>query len=217
VSKSFLKKNLVLIAETNFVLDIAFEQSEECSRLLDFIRNNGVSLVIPEYALAEAEGSISTKLQNRMNAIDLALIALKQASRSTYNTLDNFIVQLEQYKNEIEQTEFNSVLERKRELEKNSTLIPFTPESMVKAELRRLKDVAPFKQTDRIIYESILEFAKLNKDSNIKMIFLTRDTNDFDFPLITEELASVNIDLLFSAGECIKRIMELNDIKQEDA
>jgi hypothetical protein len=112
-----------LIAETNFVLDIAFEQSDECSRLLDFIRKNSVRLVIPEYALAEAEGSISTKLQNRMNAIDLALTALKQASRSTYNTLDNFIVQLEQYKNEIEQTEFNSVQERKRESWRKTQLL----------------------------------------------------------------------------------------------
>lgn len=101
-------------------------------------------------------------------------------------------------------------------MEKNSTLIPFTPELMVKAELRRLKDVAPFKQTDRVIYESILEFAKLNKDSNIQMLFLTRDKNDFDFAFIREELGSLNIDLFFSAGECIKRIMELKDIKQED-
>jgi hypothetical protein len=209
MNKSDSKKSISLIAETNFVLDIAFEQPEECNRLLDFIRNNGVSLVIPEYAFAEAEGSISTKLQNRMDAIDLALTALKQASRSTYNTLDNFIVQLDQYKNEIEQTEFNLVLEIKRELEKNSTLIPFTPESMVKAELRRLRDVAPFKQTDRIIYESIIEFAKLNKDSNIQMLFLTRDKNDFDFPFIREELAFLNIEIFFSAGDCIKRFMEL--------
>jgi hypothetical protein len=58
-----------------------------------------------------------------MNAIDLALTALKQASRSTYNTLDNFIVQLEQYKNEIEQTEFNSVQERKRESWRKTQLL----------------------------------------------------------------------------------------------
>jgi len=144
-----------------------------------------------------------------MTAIDLALTALKQASRSAYNTLDDFIIQLEQYKNEIERTELHLVQERKRELEKNSTLIPFTPELMVKAELRRLKDAAPFKQPDRVIYESILEFAKLNKDSNIQMIFLTRDKNDFNFTFIREELASLNIELFYSAGDCIKRFMEL--------
>jgi hypothetical protein len=88
---------------------------------------------------------------------------------------------------------------------------------MVKSELRGLKKIAPFKQTDRIIYESILEFAKSNQNLNIQMLFLTRDKNDFDFTFIREELASVNIELFFSAGDCIKRFMELNDIKQEDA
>jgi hypothetical protein len=209
MNKSDSKKSIALIAETNFVLDIAFEQSDECSRLLDFIHKNNISLVIPEYAFAEAEGSILDKLRNRLAAIDLALTALRQASRSAYSTLADFIIQLEQYKNEIEQTELHLVQERKRELEKNSTLIPFTPELMVKAELRRLKDVAPFKQTDRVIYESILEFAKLNKDSNIQMIFLTRDKNDFNFTFIREELASLNIELFYSAGDCIKRFMEL--------
>ena len=209
MNKSDSKKSIALIAETNFVLDIAFEQSDECSRLLDFIHKNNISLVIPEYAFAEAEGSILDKLRNRLAAIDLALTALRQASRSAYSTLADFIIQLEQYKNEIERTELHLVQERKRELEKNSTLIPFTPELMVKAELRRLKDVAPFKQTDRVIYESILEFAKLNKDSNIQMIFLTRDKNDFNFTFIREELASLNIELFYSAGDCIKRFMEL--------
>ena len=82
MNKSFLKKNLVLIAETNFVLDIAFEQSDECSRLLDFIRKKNIKLVIPEYAFAEADGSILDKLRNRLDAIDSALAVLKQASRS---------------------------------------------------------------------------------------------------------------------------------------
>jgi hypothetical protein len=98
MNKSDSKKSIALIAETNFVLDIAFEQSEECSRLLDFIRKNGVSLVIPEYALAEADGSILTKIENRLTAIDSALNALKQASRSIYSDLDDFINKLEKYK-----------------------------------------------------------------------------------------------------------------------
>jgi hypothetical protein len=41
------------------------------------------------------------------------------------------------------------------------------------------------------------------------MLFLTRDKNDFDFTFIREELASLNIELFFSAGDCIKRFMEL--------
>ncbi|MEK7396952.1 MAG: hypothetical protein AAB116_08455 [Candidatus Poribacteria bacterium] len=62
-----------------------------------------------------------------------------------------------------------------------------------------------------MIYESILEFAGLNQQSGIKMLFLTRDRSDFDFLHIKEELSSFNIEIFFSAGECIKRIVELTD------
>jgi hypothetical protein len=211
MSKNLLSKNLVLIVETNFILDIAFEKSDECGRLLDSIRRNNIKLVIPEYAFAEADGSILDKLGNRLNTIDSALVVLKQASRSAYNALDSSIDQLEQYKNEIEQTELHLVQGKKRELEENSTLIPLTPESMIKAELRGLKKTPPYKQSDRVIYESILEFGKLNYQSGIKILFLTRDKEDFNFDFIKEELNSLNIEIFFSAGECIKRIMELSD------
>ncbi len=44
MSKNFPEKKPILISETNFVLDIAFEQSDECSRLLDFIDTNNKRL-----------------------------------------------------------------------------------------------------------------------------------------------------------------------------
>jgi len=73
-----------------------------------------------------------------------------------------------------------------------------------------LKLVAPFKQTDRKIYESILIFARANQNPSLKMLFLTRDKSDFDFPYIREELVSTGVELFLSAGECIKRIREIN-------
>jgi hypothetical protein len=83
--------DVIFITETNFILDIAFEQSNECERLLTLIREQDVKLVIPEYAFAEAEGTIVTIIQNRLAAIDSALNALKQSARSAYQTLDGFI------------------------------------------------------------------------------------------------------------------------------
>jgi hypothetical protein len=100
-----------------------------------------------------------------------------------------------------------------RELEEIASIIPFTSEAMAKAELRELRQIAPFKQTDRKIYESILIFVRANQSPNVKMLFLTRDKNDFDFPYIRDELASMDVELFFSAGECIRRIRELLDIK----
>jgi ABC-type branched-subunit amino acid transport system substrate-binding protein len=106
------------------------------------------------------------------------------------------------------QIEHNSAIEKKNSLAETSYTITFSPESMARAEIRRLKNIAPFKPSDRIIYESILEYARWTSSRN-KMLFLTRDKNDFDFPFIREELAFLNIEIFFSAGDCIKRFMEL--------
>ncbi|HIE28857.1 TPA: hypothetical protein EYP66_16400 [Candidatus Poribacteria bacterium] len=48
-----------------------------------------------------------------------------------------------------------------------------------------------------------------NQAPDLKMLFLTRDKTDFDFPYIRSELAFLSIELFFSAGECIRRIREL--------
>jgi hypothetical protein len=40
---------IILITETNFILDIAFEQSEQAERLLALIQQQNIFLVIPEY------------------------------------------------------------------------------------------------------------------------------------------------------------------------
>ena len=59
------------------------------------------------------------------------------------------------------------------------------------------------------MYESLLHFARLNQTSDAAMLFLTRDKADFDFPYIREELAALSVELLFSAGDCTRRIREL--------
>jgi hypothetical protein len=41
------------------------------------------------------------------------------------------------------------------------------------------------------------------------MLFLTFDKEDFNVPSVRDELAVVNIELFFSAGECVRRIREL--------
>jgi hypothetical protein len=211
VNKKPSSGKIILIAETNFVIDIALEQSEECKRLIDFLHKHNVDLFIPEYAFAEADGTIYNIIRERSRAINSALNALRQASRSTYHSLDEFIVKLQQYEDSMKQTEHNSAIEKKNSLAETSYTITFSPESMARSEIRRLKNIAPFKPSDRAIYESILEFAGRTRQQDNKMLFLTRDKEDFNFDFIREELASLNIEIFFSAGECIRRIMELTD------
>jgi hypothetical protein len=211
VKNDFLNMDIVLITEANFIIDTVLEQSDECERLLDFVRKQDIRLVIPEYAFAETEGTIITIIHNRLSSIDVAINALRQSARSAYYFLDELIIQLQQYKENTERVELPMLHTKMKNLEEIASIVPFTSESMVRAELRELRQIAPFKQTDRNIYESIFIFAKTNQNPKMKMLFLTRDRSDFDFPYIKEELASVNIELFFSAGECIRRIREILD------
>ncbi len=41
------------------------------------------------------------------------------------------------------------------------------------------------------------------------MIFLERDAAHFDVPEIKAELAAVDVEIYFSAGEVVKRVREL--------
>ena len=116
---------------------------------------------------------------------------------------------MQQYKENTERLELPALHSKMKEVEEIASIIPFTSETMARSELRKLRQIAPFKETDRRIYESILIFVRENQSPNMKMLFLTRDENDFDFPYIREELASMDVELFFSAGRCIGRIREL--------
>ncbi|MBM3237416.1 hypothetical protein FJZ31_14090 [Candidatus Poribacteria bacterium] len=119
------------------------------------------------------------------------------------------INQLQQFKTRSEEEELPTLHARIREFEETVSTIPYSAEITARAELRGLRPLAPFKQADRKIYESILQFARENQSPDLKMLFLTRDKTDFDFSYIRSELAFLSVELFFSAGECIRRIREL--------
>lgn len=201
--------SIFLLTETNFLLDIIFEQSQECDRLFLLTREHAIPVVIPEYSFAEAEGNIAKTLQLRLTGLDTAISILKQSARSAYHDVAALIGQLRQFKAHSEAEERPFLHDRLTKLEENVSVIPFTADIVVRAELRDLRQLAPFKPSDRRIYESLLYFIATNHTPDTSTIFLTRDQADFDFPYIREELIALGVELFFSAGECIRRIREI--------
>ena len=203
------RMEILLITETNFILDIAFEQSEQAERLLTLIQQQNILLVIPEYAFAEAEGNIKNTIQKRIAIVEETIAVLRQADRSTYHDLDELITRLRQFQESSQMQEFPFLHSKMKTLSENAFIIPFTAEISARAELRDLRRPAPQKPTDRRILESVLSFAQTNRSSDLIMLFLTFDKEDFDVFSIRDELAAVDVELFFSAGECVKRIREL--------
>lgn len=201
---------IILIAETNFLLDVVLEQDTNCEYLMTLANEQQrLRLVIPEVSFAEAEGTMVEMIQNRLNTLEPALRTLRQFSRSAYHNLEELIIDLEQFISFVSTTEIPTLQTRMNEIHKVVDIVPFTAEAFMNAELRALKGIAPFKQNDRRIYESIILLAKANQNTNIIMLFLTRDKNDFDFSYICDELKTLGVELFFSAGECNRRIRQV--------
>ena len=200
---------MLLLSETNFILDITFEQSPECARLVTMTEEQGIDMVIPEYSFAEAEGNITNTLQKRCLTIDAMVGVLRQSARSRYQKVSGLISELEQWKTYSLGEELAALHARMDALENIVRVIPFSGDIAAQAELRGLRQLAPGKASDRNVYESLLHFARLNQSPDAAMLFLTRDKSDFDFSYIREELAALSVELLFSAGDGIRRIREI--------
>lgn len=207
--------DILLLTETNFVLDLVFEQSQQCERLLSFAQEQSIPIILPEYSMAEAEGNIATTLKKRTAAIDEAISVVKQSARSAYQDVTTLLTLLEKFKIRTEEEERPILHARLAEIESIVSIIPFTSDIAVRSELRGLRQSAPFKPSDQRVYESILQFARENSAPDVTMLLLTRDRNDFDYPTIHQELSAYPVELHFSAGDCIKRLRELVNSEQE--
>ena len=208
-----LPKKVMLLGETNFLLDFAFKQDANCEYLVELADKQQVQMAIPEYAFAEAEGAGVQKLLNRLRTLEPALYALRQFSRSAYHDLDDLIRGIEQLMDSVKTTEIPLVVEKISNFRQLATIIPLTPEILVQAKLREAKQIPPFKKSDIRIYETVLKFAAENQGSEFNFMFLTRDRKDFDHPHVHAELQALSVELFFSAGDCVRRIRELLELQ----
>lgn len=153
------------------------------------------------------------KLLNRLKALESALYALRQFSRSAYHDIDSLIRGVEQLIDDVKTTEIPLVVEKISTLRQLATTIPLASEILVRVKLREAKQIPPFKNPDICIYESILKFAAENQGREFNFVFLNRDRKDFDYPQIHAELQALDVELFFSAGDCVRRIRELLELR----
>ncbi len=90
----------------------------------------------------------------------MLLGVLRQSARSRYQDVTSLIKQLEQFKVYSATQEPLELHGRMKDVEEIANIIPLSAEIAVRAELRGLRRRAPFKASDRNIYESLLHFAQ---------------------------------------------------------
>jgi hypothetical protein len=201
---------VLVIAETNWIEDVALAQDLRSAYLLQLKDEGKINIAVPAYSLHEADGSLDKKITKRVEEIDNFLHFLDRVAQSKpyegiCSTVKNALKELKSKSLE-ERGEIKRVLNK---IEMSVDIIPYTMTVVLNADLRSESAIAPFKEADCRIYESILEFIRSNGgDYDIK-IFYTRDREDFNDEMIYAELEDVEVELYFDAGAVIERVYEV--------
>lgn len=176
-----------IYVETNFVLELAFEQEQclSCEQILQLCEAGQAKLIIPAYSLAEPHEKLSRQAKSRRNLQQLLDAELKQLSRtasyiSRIRSIQDIASLLVQ-SNEEERQRFVHYRER---LFNIAEIIALTTEILIQAaSYETIYDLSP---QDAIIYTSVIDH--LRQCQPQVGCFLNRNSKDFDSPDIVDEL-----------------------------
>jgi hypothetical protein len=208
VSPSNAVSQLLLIAETNFIIGFALEQSRDFRSILDLVTiNDTVTLALPELGFKEARSTLNLNLIQTRHTLEETRGILRQIGRSEYirEDVQNLRTALTAVISQL-RTRAEMISQILDDLSQHCLTTPYTPDAMARARLRYIAKEPPFLQTDCDLYESILEFARNQTDAYDQVIFLTLEREDFDHDEIRDELADLGVDLVFTTGECIAMV-----------
>ena len=180
-----------IYVETNFVLELVFEQEQcaSCERILELCEENKANLIIPAYSLAEPHEKLIRQANDRRGLQESLDKELRELSRtkSYKNRLDS----IEDIKSLIVQSsqEIGENFAKYREsLLKIAEIIPLNADILFEsASAEENYNLSP---QDALVYVSVLKHLQENKPQ--EACFLNRNWKDFKTPDIVDELQSLN-------------------------
>jgi hypothetical protein len=203
----------IVFAETNLLFDCAFERDVNSEYLLELATQREIRMSIPQFAFAEAKGQSEVITLRRIEHLRLALSSLRELRRTRHRSqqMNQLISNLNEMIGELEQ-EISPTKVTIERMMPACNIIPYNTEIRARAHLRVVERLPPFAENDCIIYESIRWFAEQNRELELTMLFLTRNRHDFDYAEVHRELGEYGIELLFSPGDCVRRVRELLEL-----
>jgi predicted nucleic acid-binding protein len=181
--------------ETNFILELTFEQEQcaSCEQVLHLCETEKARIIIPAYSLAELHEKLNRQARLRRELQQSLDAELRQLSRSgsyknRISSLQN-IGSLITQSNEEEQSRFSNYRQR---LLNTGEVIALTPNVLLQAASYEANyTLSP---QDAIVYASVLEHLRLNQPQ--QSCFLNRNSKDFGNPDIVDELAQLNCRMI---------------------
>ncbi|MGH8886529.1 MAG: PIN domain-containing protein [Egibacteraceae bacterium] len=194
-----------LYVESNFVLELAFEQERHgvCDQILGYAEDGSLSLLLPAYCLAEPYETLGRRHRTRQRLqqeLQTELTQLRRSARyvKTVQQVDLaaslFAISAEEDRARLEATA--------RRLVRAAKLIPITPQVIeLGYDLQADLDMSA---QDSFVLASVLRH--LQAEQTDTCYFVTRDIRDFDDPDVIELLGAHGCDLLTDFGPMIRLI-----------
>lgn len=188
---------------------VILAQDRNCGYLLDLASEGKIDIAIPEFSFLEVRGKIGERFRRREDKLSDIISFLNELMRSEYHksTLYDVKEKLKQLYVKSPK-EKNEVLQSAEEIKSLCISIPHSAEISYRAFLRSVANLPPYKDNDRQIYESILDFTK-DKGEYDLIIFYTSDKEDFDHEEIRDELEERDIEVYFDSGNVVQRVMDM--------
>jgi len=186
---------VIIYVETNFVLELVFEQEQSvsCKQILALCELGKAQIIIPAYCLAEPheklkrQSSKRKKLQGNLNA-ELQQLVRTSSYASRIHSVQDLATLLVQ-SNEEERQRFNDYFKR---LIDTADIIPLTTEILAEASSYEMPyDLSP---QDALVFTSVISHLRKNKPP--AACFLNKNTKDFDNPDIVDELNKHNCKMI---------------------
>jgi predicted nucleic acid-binding protein len=176
-----------IYVETNFVLELAFEQEQcaSCEQILQLCETGQAKLIIPAYSLAEPHEKLSRQAKSRRDLQQLLDAELRQLSRTasyvrrikSIQDIASLMVQ----SNEEERQRFVQCRER---LFNIGEVIVLTADVLMEAaSCETTYNLSP---QDALVYASVVNHLRSCQPQ--QACFLNRNSKDFDSPDIVDEL-----------------------------
>jgi predicted nucleic acid-binding protein len=184
-----------IYVETNFVLEITFEQEQcsSCEQILQLCEAGKVKLIIPAYSLAEPHEKLSRQARSRRELQQSLDAELRQLLRTTsyasrIKSIQG-IASLMIQSNEEERYRFIQCRDR---LLKVGEIVALNADILSEAaSCETTYDLIP---QDALVYASVI--THLHQDLPEQSCFLNRNSKDFDSPDIVNELRQLNCRMI---------------------
>jgi predicted nucleic acid-binding protein len=176
-----------IYVETNFVLELVFEQEQHtsCEQILAICESAQSRLIIPAYCLAEPHEKLTRQAGSRRELQRNLETELRQLARTaSYTTRINSIQDIASLLVRSNEEEKQRFIRYRDRLLSIAERIPLTIDVLREAATHESPyDLAP---QDALVYASVI--AHLRQHKPLVSCFLNRNSKDFDNPDIVDEL-----------------------------